>query len=636
MGLPTVTTPRDLLPAFTTPLALAAGGERFSISRPILLSRAPQLTLRHGIIKFARTTKQGGPAALVLIDPILQVGRPGHVNPAALPANDIGMAPLIALVARLGFERMNVRNGRIVVIGANGYPVVLTGIDGTITRNGASSKIAMKGALTFNRERLTFDSMVDLNAQIVKVKASGAKGKRSSKTRQWPLRLTMGGPLLNVAFNGFARADGEGPHAGIRLDGALDAKADNLRALARWWTGRFPLGPGLGAFTAKGQFTLANGRIAFDKAVFSLDGNRATGGLGIAFARPRPAVEATLATQTLDLTPYLPTSPASTMSAPRFAASEDGARALQKAMRASADALVPPAFAAGPPSVDISFNAIRHFDADIRLSAKVVKAGALTFGKTAVSFSVKNNRVLADVASLRMDGGEASGQIKIDMNPRVPHFSGLGRLNNVTVETLLTRTYGAPVIQGRGTVTFALRSQGRTLHRVLRRATGKLSLRMREGATLPGNPALLFSPALKAAATRAPSTTSAPDVAPPNRRRAHYGWPANVRTPTQVDRFMVALLLDRGVADTTCKIFMRGHPALTCQGKLNLIARRLDMVLRRAEPAKTGPAKTRPAKTRPAKTGAAAQARAGQPSAPDDFIVMRGRFDTPIISRTLR
>ena len=84
-----------------------------------------------------------------------------------------------------------------------------------------------------------------------------------------------------------------------------DVRCARLRELARWLGAPWPAGSGLQDFRARGQLEWQEGVLAFQEAVFQMDGNVASGALSVGLGE-RTAIDGTLALARLDLTAYLP------------------------------------------------------------------------------------------------------------------------------------------------------------------------------------------------------------------------------------------------------------------------------------------------------------------------------------------
>src|SRR5579884_3008841 len=118
---------------------------------------------------------------------------------------------------------------------------------------------------------------------------------------QTGVKLRVSGAPMKAAFEGSISA-----RPTIKIDGTFAADAPSLRDVLIW-SGHKPLpGGGFGRFAIKAQTNVVGGSIALSGVNVELDGNSAEGVLAFV-ADGRKTLQGTLASETLDLTPYVST-----------------------------------------------------------------------------------------------------------------------------------------------------------------------------------------------------------------------------------------------------------------------------------------------------------------------------------------
>lgn len=445
----------------------AATRDGYVVTTPIRITSSPNITLQKGTLSIV--TERGklpatGEAAAAMLasgnarilledativldveteDPKAPVTRaaPTSVNPEALTV------PILAAVTRLGFSNLTIRRGVIVLKRDTGGTEVLSDVRVNLTaRRGAS--LAATGSFELQGRQLTLDATLGL--------ASDRKDKV-----QLPLKASVKGALLEASIS-----DGH-LEVGNRLRltaGQAEVKVAGLRQTAGWLGAPWPGERGLNAFQAKGQLDWRDRTISFSNATFQMDGNDATGTLALHWGAARPAIEGTLALKTIDLSKYIaPGKPGSFMERSGLAwlgaASEPGS---------------------------LSLPLIRHLDADLRISAAEVKAGALPLGRSAASISVKDSKLLADVAEVELaaEGGSMRGQITVDMAGLVPRYIVRGKLESTDTSKATGLVFGHPIMSGRGNIMFDLAGFGETVEQIAGTLHGKTGIELPDGGAL--------------------------------------------------------------------------------------------------------------------------------------------------------
>jgi AsmA protein len=224
----------------------------------------------------------------------------------------------------------------------------------------------------------------------------------------------------------------------------------SLRRFANWLGS--PIGPGstLGQASLFGTAEFSNRVLSVADAELTLDGNSASGALGVTAAE-RPDITGTLAFESLDLTPY-------------FAG-------LATALSTASDWR----------KVKLPTEWFRDMNADIRLSANSVKLGSLLAGNTAASASLRDARLEIGVARADLDGGSLAGDLAIAAGSR-PLVEAQLRATDIDLASAAP-VLGLPkTISGSGSLVVDVATGGLALGELVDGMNGTARLDVRQGA----------------------------------------------------------------------------------------------------------------------------------------------------------
>jgi AsmA protein len=375
-------------------------------------------------------------------------------------------------------------------------------------------QVGARGTLSVRGQRLAFDATV----------APGAD-KRATR---WPTRLNLKSDLLEASLEGHVDVADS-----LQVSGLIEFATPNLRRIARWFGVPVATADGLNATSIKGQINWARRTFALEDAKVSLDGNEAAGALVLNLAGERPLIDGTLAFSALDLTPYVEAARSQSFLFDRQTASWS--------------------------AFDLSFPLIRHFDADLRISAPKVVVKGYGLGRGAATITVRSGELLADIAELDLYAGKVSAHITANANEIVPRYTLRGKLEGFDAGTAGPALLGANVLAGRSTLSLDIAASGQTPAEVLRSASGKAALAMADGGKLG-----LDVKALRAAAAKA---GGAP------------GWGVLAKGQTSLDQVEARGLIRDGVIITEHVQARSGTLGLAASGRVDLSERTLDLHL---------------------------------------------------------
>jgi AsmA protein len=268
------------------------------------------------------------------------------------------------------------------------------------------------------------------------------RGNRSA------FKLRLDSDLLRFGFDG-----GIAYRNGIQADGALAADAKSLRkAIAH--ISNLPLTrDGFGPLKLKAQAALTSNSLALSGLSIDLDGTRADGGLTLKRGDGRTSVQATLASETSDLTPY----------SGGISVTDAGGRDWsQEPLRLSG---------------------LDTFDLDVRLSAGRVIVRKTELLKVAATASMRNGRLTLTVGDAQFRSGTLRGRGALGLGADgVPEVKVEGSIANFDLATGLDSLASVQNLEGKGTLALSLEGQGAHLQAISRALSGTLTLNGTQGS----------------------------------------------------------------------------------------------------------------------------------------------------------
>ncbi len=538
LAAPLLFTDRYSRLALQSGAVFAASSNSYSLSSPVRLMSGPTIELERGTLSVppSRTGLARGGQVIAML--ITGNGPQMTLENATFTAdfstreptfsqgtgtNDV--APLVKALQGMQFDGLVVRKGTVRLKMSDGSAVELVNVDASIDSKPTGALHAV-GSFDFHGEKITFDTLL------------GASLDQQGMSR--PLRASFSGAPLSATLDGSLML-GENPQL---LAPQTELKAPDLRATARWLGVDWPEGDGFGAFSAKGQLEWVERTVAFQNAVLELDENDANGTLSINFAGARPTVEATLGLKALDLTRYLK--------------SADGTVAKDSVLTAIRGAS------------GLEFPLIQAIDADFRISSDTLTLPAVTIGRSAATVSLRNGKMLADIAELEFDDGtRGGGQISIDMSGANPNYGVQAKFEATDIGRSVQAVFGHPTVQGRGAITVDLTATGNTGESLLRSLNGKLGVTLLEGGRVGLDINKL------AAAASGPLPVAA--------------WHDVSTRAISVDKLDARFIVTDGIIRTQAVEAISGERALKADGAISLLERSLDMQLAVGDVAKPAP-----------------------------------------------
>lgn len=512
----------------------AASRDTFVIAAPVRLLAAPQLTLQSGTLSMA-TDKSGRPrsgeaaaailaagSARITLDDAtiwLDLDRGGTIGKGLQPGADALAAPLLSALANLSFETVSLRNCVIVLKRGDQTSDVLSDVRLEIG-NRKNVSLTAVGSFDLAGRQLALDATLGLVSDRKDVV-------------QLPLKATLKGGLVDASISDARLLLGDKFEV---VAPVAEVQSGRLVQAAAWLGSVWPVGRGLGVFKAKGRMHWADRTVVFQDASFQLDGNEATGTLAFSWDMARPEIDGTLALKRLDLTPYMELA-----SAENRGVFSGGWLNLWGSSRS------------------LALPMLSKIDADVRISSDRLTAGPWSFGKSAVSLSIKGHKMLTDVGELELiNEGSARGQLSVDMTAAEPRYVFRGKIEGFDAAKAANKAFGHAALAGRANLIFDLTGSASTVDQLARGLTGRVGIELPDGGLLGIDVAQLA-----AAAQR----SNDPEA---------KGWGSPARGQTRVDQFAAKfgvqggkLLVESFKASDATRLF-------TAAGDVDLSSRTFD------------------------------------------------------------
>lgn len=333
-----------------------------------------------------------------------------------------------------GFSEMRIDDGTVLLRKDDGRTVeALTAVDLSLAWPSISKSFGATGHFVWHGEK------VDASVSLADFAAALA-GSRSG------VRLRLNGVPLKAAFEGAFSIK-----PSLKIEGTLAADAVSLRR-AMTWAGHEPLPVGgFGRFAIKAQTTVVGGAISLSSVNVELDGNSAEGVLSFT-SDGRQTLQGTLASETLDLSPYV--------SAIRLSTNNQ---------RAWNDARLTP-------------DGMNGLDFDLRLSAANVLIGGAKFGRTAIGANLRAGKLMISIGEALAYGGVIKGSVALTNSDTGVDFKSQLQFADVDLEACLGQLFGLKRLEGKGTMSMALDGAGDSVLAMTRTLSGTATLTGRDGA----------------------------------------------------------------------------------------------------------------------------------------------------------
>jgi AsmA protein len=251
---------------------------------------------------------------------------------------------------------------------------------------------------------------------------------------------------LKVAFDGSAAN-----RTSAMMEGTLTVDSASLRNAMRWMGQEPPGSGGFGRFALKARANVVGASIALTNVNAELDGNFAEGVMTYA-NNGRQTLQATLAADALDFTPYIST----------FRLLTSGARDWNRQL--------------------FDLNSLSTTDLDMRLSAARVTVGSSRLGRTAFGANLRGGALALSVAEAQMYGGIVKGSFGIARSDAGADVKAQFQFSDVDLQACASELFGVTKLSGRGNLNVSLAAAGSSPFGLAQSLNGTASLTGHDGA----------------------------------------------------------------------------------------------------------------------------------------------------------
>ncbi|MBW7971315.1 AsmA family protein [Bradyrhizobium sp. BR 10289] len=284
-------------------------------------------------------------------------------------------------------------------------------IDLSLAWPSISRSFAATGQFDWRGERVDGSiSFADFVAAL-----SGDRSGLKARIASAPLKLAFDGTVAN--------------RTSPMMEGTLTIDSPSLRNALRWTGQPQPGSGGFGRFALKARANVVGASIALTNVNVELDGNAAEGVMTYA-NNGRQTLQATLAADALDFTPYIST----------FRLLASGARDWNRQL--------------------FDLNGLSTTDLDMRLSAARLTVGPTKLGRTAIGANLRNGTLALSVGEAQVYGGIAKGSFGIARADTVADIKAQFQFIDVDLQACASELFGLNKLSGRGNINVSLLASG--------------------------------------------------------------------------------------------------------------------------------------------------------------------------------
>jgi AsmA protein len=366
-----------------------------------------------------------------------------HIRVVRQADGESNWTPFIDTIARtmkpgaenqLSFSEIRIQDGTLSYEdAANHVSETLGAIDLSLAWPSISRSFAATGQFDWRGERV--DGSISASDFIAAL--SGDRSGLKARIASAPLKLAFDGTVAN--------------RTSALMEGTLSIDSPSLRNALRW-TGQAPPGTGgFGRFALRARANVVGPSIALTNVNVELDGNTAEGVMTYA-NNGRQTLQATLAADALDFTPYIST----------FRLLASGAHDWNRQL--------------------FDLNPLSTTDLDMRLSAARVTVGSSKLGRTAVGANLRGGALALSVGEAQIYGGIVRGSFGISRTDTVADVKAQFQFTDVDLQSCASELFGVTKLSGRGNLNLSLVASGASPFELAQSLDGTATLAGHDGA----------------------------------------------------------------------------------------------------------------------------------------------------------
>jgi AsmA protein len=365
-----------------------------------------------------------------------------HINVVRAADGESNWTPFIDTIARtmkpgadnqVSFSEIRIQDGTLVYEDL-GRQVTekLDDIDLSLAWPSISRSFAATGQFDWRGERV--DGSISISDFIAAL--SGDRSGLKARLASAPLKVAFDGTVAN--------------RTRMVMEGTLTVDSASLRNALRW-TGQAPPGSGgFGRFALKARANMVGASMALTNVNVELDGNVAEGVMTYSNSG-RQSLQATLAADSLDFTPYISTFRL-------LAGGHDWNRQL------------------------FDLNSLSTTDLDMRLSAARVTVGPSKLGRTAIGANLRNGALALSIGEAQVYGGIAKGSLGLARLDAVADVKAQFEFTDVDLQACVGELFGINKLSGRGNLNVSLAASGSSPFALAQSLDGTASMTGHDGA----------------------------------------------------------------------------------------------------------------------------------------------------------
>jgi AsmA protein len=351
--------------------------------------------------------------------------------------------PFIQTIARtmkpgadnqVSFSEIRIQDGKLSYEDAGNHASEkLDNIDLSLAWPSISRSFAATGEFDWRGERV--DGSISASDFLAAL--SGDRSGLKARLTSAPLKLAFDGTVAN--------------RTSAMLEGTLTVDTSSLRSALQWTGQPVPGSGGFGRFALKARANVVGASIALTNVNIELDGNVAEGVMTYS-NNGRQALQATLAADALDFTPYIST----------FRLLASGARDWNRQL--------------------FDLNALSTTDLDMRLSAARVAIGPSRLGRTAFGANLRGGALALSVGEAQIYGGIARGSFAVARSDAVADVKAQFQFTDVDLQSCASELFGVTKLSGRGNLNVSLVASGSSPFGLAQSLDGTATLTGHDGA----------------------------------------------------------------------------------------------------------------------------------------------------------
>jgi len=335
---------------------------------------------------------------------------------------------------QVSFSEIRIQDGTLTYEDAGNHASEkLDDIDLSLAWPSISRSFAATGQFDWRGERVDGSISVSDFVAALSGDRSGLKARLSSV----PLKLAFDGTVAN--------------RTSAMMEGTLTIDTASLRNALQWTGQPAPGHGGFGRFALKARANVVGASIALTNVNVELDGNVAEGVMTYS-NNGRQSLQATLAADALDFTPYIST----------FRLLASGARDWNRQL--------------------FDLNALSSTDLDMRLSAARVTVGPSKLGRTAFGANLRGGALALSVGEAQVYGGIAKGSFGVARSDAVADVKATFQFIDVDLQSCASELFGITKLSGRGNLNVSLAAAGSSPFGLASSLDGTATLTGHDGA----------------------------------------------------------------------------------------------------------------------------------------------------------